>query len=180
MVQACSATCILSFAVLRAGTDESPIDSMDSLDSLLTHLQLQPSTLLLSQAERLNEFTPFPTLPTELRLKIISHALPTYTTIKLDADILVADPSFGLYLTFLPPRKLSWPLTLSFTSKPISKGPSFKTTRQLNLLLVNKECRSHYLEQFPLSLPIGRKVGNPLSYASLTMPTFPFLNPATS
>jgi hypothetical protein len=78
-----------------------PALTMDSLNSLLTNLQLQP----INQSpatKQFNTFTLFPDLPTELRLKILSHALPNHTTLRLVAYIAVTDPSFGLYLTFAP------------------------------------------------------------------------------
>ena len=94
---------------------------MESLDSLLTNLLLQPINASPENKE-FNTFTLFPDLPTELRLKILSHALPTHATLRLIANLAVADPSFGLYFTFTP-ATMSNPIESLFIKVPIA--PNF-------------------------------------------------------
>lgn len=107
------------------------------------------------------KFTLFPTLPTELRLKIIRHTLPTPGALKLTANILVADPTFGLYLIFsiLASKNshLKYGTALNlFGARPLDapKGRSIEE-RRLNVLAVNHEFRNTYLEAFPFTLPTG-------------------------
>lgn len=110
------------------------------------------------------KFHPFPRLPTELRLKVISHALPAPTTLKLTANILIADPSFGLYLVFMitPPKQEDPQLHNNYSSsffgrqRTVSPKAWYVEERKLNLLLVSREFNNSYLETFRFSLPTGR------------------------
>jgi hypothetical protein len=127
------------------------LDLTDLLTSFSTGLQFQNDT----QSNHLSSFTKFPDLPTELRLKIFSHALPTYNTLDVNASILLADPSFGIYITFSTTFEAKESKRITSFTSTIAPIPEFKSTRFLHLLSVNKECRDYYLQNFPHWLPTG-------------------------
>jgi hypothetical protein len=127
------------------------LDLAHLLSTGLNTLHLQPDEIT---PEPLSTFTLFPDLPIELRLKVFEHALPRHQTLQVRANILLADPDFGLYLTFSisPPSYTSGSFGAVDTLAMIAW---YKSARALNLLSANKECRSIYLENFPCTLPSG-------------------------
>ncbi|KUJ07548.1 uncharacterized protein LY89DRAFT_742776 [Mollisia scopiformis] len=108
-----------------------------------------------------DSFKLFPALPTELRLKVWAHALPSLTVLRLTAHILVSDPTFGFYLTFF--MTVDGKATLvtvipSMIRRQVDLG--MYEQRAIALLRVSKESREVYLENFPISLPFAlRGVG---------------------
>jgi hypothetical protein len=130
-------------------------DLTDLLTSFSTGLQLQNNSQNSTLSDHFSSFTEFPNLPTELRLKIFSHALPSYSTVDVNASILLADPSFGLYITFSTTSEAKESKRITSFTSTIAPIPEFKSTRNLNLLSVNKECRDYYLQHFPHWLPTG-------------------------
>lgn len=121
----------------------------DMLTSLTT-LHLQPDEV---NAQALSSFVLFPHLPIELRLKIWLYALPKPQTLRVVAEIVIADPSFGLYMIFKICSARRQAGTFGPTNKVIGW---YKGVRALNLLIVNKECHDFYVEKFPYFLPTCR------------------------
>jgi hypothetical protein len=133
------------------------LDLTELVTNFSTTLQLQNNTQYYSQNDHLHLFTKFPDLPTELRLKIFSHALPTYNTVDVNAHIILADPSFGIYFTFSTTSEAKESKRITSFTSTVAPIPEFKSTRFLNLLSVNKECREFYLQHFPHWLPTGSR-----------------------
>jgi 2EXR family len=109
------------------------------------------------------QFAFFPDLPTELRRKIYSFALPQRgprAILSLDAKILISDSRFGLYLLFTHPA----PEARSFAPP----APKLLTahTRALALLSLCQESRAYYLEKFSICLPLGPGVYGRLHISS--------------
>lgn len=105
-------------------------------------------------------FPLFCSLPKELRLQIINHALPAHRTIHVYAEILAADPEFGLYIYFTHVTPLA-DNTPKYGYKPRLPADWYVSARALSLLSVNHEFRECYLEHFPCSLPTHSTVRRP-------------------
>ncbi|KAG4427128.1 hypothetical protein IFR05_017389, partial [Cadophora sp. M221] len=137
------------------------MDPTDILTGTLNNLSLfnlptptTPQEPNLKTSAPLPIFSLYPTLPTELRLKILSHTLPPPSLLRVKAHILLSDPSFGLYLTFSISSTGYKPNT-PFQPKP-SHGQittSLQTLRMIPLLSTSKETRSFYLSKHSISLP---------------------------
>lgn len=99
-------------------------------------------------------FKLFPELPTELRLKIFEHALPSLTVLRLTAHILVSDPTFGFYVTFfMAAEKKATLLTVDPPRTRQGTRLRMGEKRVTALLQVCQESRALYLENFPIALP---------------------------
>lgn len=114
-----------------------------------------PTAILVS--EPLQTFSLYRTLPSELRLKILSHSLPLPSTVRTNAHVLISDLSFGLYLTFSISRT-GYTQSLSAFQPPPRPGKittELKATRMIPLLSTAKETRAFYLSHHPITLPSG-------------------------
>ncbi|KAG4418572.1 hypothetical protein IFR04_008283 [Cadophora malorum] len=108
-------------------------------------------------SEPFQAFSLYPTLPSELRLKILSHSLPSPSTVRTNAHVLISDPSFGLYVTFSISRA-GYTRSLSAfqpVPRPGKITAELKATRMIPLLSTTKETRAFYLSHHPIILPSG-------------------------
>ena len=111
----CSAKVQHPKLTLRDGTPAIPAkDEADPAEALINTLNnmslIQPqdpsdnaqssSPAAAFVSEPFQAFSLYPTLPSELRLKILSHSLPSPSTVRTNVHVLISDPSFGLYVTF--------------------------------------------------------------------------------
>ncbi|KAK0114950.1 hypothetical protein ONS96_013425 [Cadophora gregata f. sp. sojae] len=151
------------------------MDATDILSTTLNNLQIfQPSTsqdfnqppsqtTTSSFPTTHQTFPLYPTLPSELRLKILTHTLPpprssSSTSLHLNAvHILLSDPSFGLYLTFSISCAVYIHSLGAFhpVPKPGEITAGLKTSRMLTLLSTTKETRAFYLSRYPIEFPSG-------------------------
>lgn len=127
------------------------MDITDLLSGSLNNLRLLSNEMNETQEPG---FSPFPRLPFELRLKVLEHALPPSTTIRLKAHVLISDSSFGLYVIFSISTDGAYS-PFEPKPKPRHLTASLKRTRMTNLLITTKETRDYYLLMYPLSLPSG-------------------------
>ncbi len=150
------------------------MDVTDFLSGPLNNLRLLSDEIGNDQEPR---FSPFPGLPFELRLKILEHTLPPPTTLRLDAHIIISDPSFGLYVTFSISTDGAYS-PFEPKPKPHHLTANLKRVRMANLLLTTKESRDFYLSTYPLSLPSGPNGKAQIRFSRLEtvfIDNFPFL-----
>ncbi|PVH78751.1 hypothetical protein DL98DRAFT_238333, partial [Cadophora sp. DSE1049] len=146
----------------------STMDATDILSNTLNNLSIRqhqaPSRTrpALSQTappntETLQTFTLYPTLPSELRLKILTHTLPSASTLRVKAHILIFDPSFGLYFTFSISRTGYTHARGAFqpVPQPGKTTTELKAIRMVPLLGATKETRTFYLSRHPIVFPSG-------------------------
>lgn len=107
----------------------------------------------------LQNFLLYPNLPFELRLKILTHALPVQSVplLRVSVQVLSSNPSTGLVLSFristVIPKPPGAGLPLSVPHGVIASA--LKKRRMVALLLVCQETRAVYMEKYGIVLPSG-------------------------
>ncbi|KAL5314277.1 hypothetical protein ACEPPN_018702 [Leptodophora sp. 'Broadleaf-Isolate-01'] len=109
----------------------------------------------------LQSFPLYQRLPSELRLKILSHTLPPPSLLRVKAHVLISDPSFGLYLTFSISPTGYKPNTPDGAFQPKPEHGQITTAlqhaRMIPLLSACKETREFYLSKYTIPLPSNSK-----------------------
>ncbi|KAH7308271.1 hypothetical protein BKA65DRAFT_520110 [Rhexocercosporidium sp. MPI-PUGE-AT-0058] len=145
------------------------MDPTDLLTGTLNNLSLfqitpgssspqQQNTITASSSGTLQTFSLYPLLPSELRLKILTHTFPPPTVLRVKAQVLLSDASFGLYITSSISTTGHKPsIDGAFQPEPghgeIAAG--LKRERMVALLGVCQETRAFYMERYGITLPSG-------------------------
>lgn len=133
---------------------------MSDITSHLSTLTLQPKP------------PTFPSLPTELRLKIYTHLLPPHSTLRVGIHLISRDGSNYSYAN-TPSNIITFavatsPFTSSDSNSPYTASSTslVLTPRANTLLRISHETRTFYLSHFPHSLPCGRLGTGRVHFAS--------------
>jgi len=115
----------------------------------------------------LDEFTPFPRLPIELREKIFKYALPNqgneHWILAVEGHVRVVDEEFGVYLNF----DLSNKYSTTFYEELSDEESFYFSSRSVVLSQVCQESRNIFLKSFPNILPAEQRMKSPyISYSN--------------